>query len=321
MIKKERKEPFKLQMEKVLTRRLPQTHQKQPEILRNLKKGLAGYRGETNLDYHLSFLPEKEYLIFQDLRLKNGDKAFQLDTLVLCSSFAVIIESKNINGTLFFDAPSRQLIRTVENKEGGFSDPVVQAGRQQKQFEQWLQNHNIKQVPIETLVAISSPSTILKTNSAHHHIFQKVLHAEHIPNKILELSTRFGESNLTPYLLRKISDLLLDEYVPAVPFILEDYKIAPSELLSGIQCPSCYQFSMLRSYGAWFCSNCRKIDKSAHGQALEDFLLLHHSITNIQFREFLHITSIHLATRLLSKADLPYTGTRKARVYHLKLKD
>jgi hypothetical protein len=323
LIKKERKEPFKLQMEEALARRLPQTHQKRPEILRNLKKGLAGYRGETNLDYHLSFLPDKDYFIFQDLRLTNGKKVFQLDTLVLNPSFALIIESKNIYGTLFFDVPSKQLIRTFDNQEEGFSDPIMQAERQQKQFEQWMKNHNLKPLPTESLIAIGSPSTILKTNAGQNQIFQKVLHAEHIPNKILELEKYYhcAEPILTPYLLRKICDLLLLNHTPTVPNILESYQVPKSDIITGVQCPYCHQFPMRRIYGAWSCQYCERKDKFAHKQAIQDYCLLHLRITNEECRHFLQIASSQLATRLLPEADLPFTGTRKARVYHLKLKD
>jgi hypothetical protein len=320
LIKKERKKPFKLQMEEVLAKRLSPTHQNRPKILENMKKALVGYQGETNLDYHLSFLSEKEYIIFQDLRLRNEKGAFQLDTLILCSSFALIIESKNFYGTLFFDIPSRQLIRTYDNKEEGFSDPIMQAERQKKKFEIWIQNHNLKSFPIESLIAIGSTSTILKTNAGQDHIFQKVLHAEHVPNKILELVKRYEKHSLSSYMLNKLSDLLLEENTPLVPNILDVYLINKAEIITGVQCPFCNKIPIARKHGTWICTHCHKKEKHAHIQAIHDYVLLNHSITNEECCRFLHINSPQLATRLLSEANLPYTGSRKGRVYHLKNK-
>ncbi|MEW9669496.1 nuclease-related domain-containing protein [Ammoniphilus sp. 3BR4] len=130
MIKKPRTIPLIILMEEALLRRLPLNHPKREEILRNLEKRWTGYRGEQNLDYHLSFLPEKDYSLFQDLRLIQAKQTCQLDTLILSPHFALIIESKNIYGTLFFDQHSRQLIRTnKKQEEEGFPDPIMQAKR------------------------------------------------------------------------------------------------------------------------------------------------------------------------------------------------
>jgi ribosomal protein L37AE/L43A len=122
-------------------------------------------------------------------------------------------------------------------------------------------------------------------------------------------------------MLNKLSDLLLDENTPAVPNILDVYQINESEIITGVQCPFCYQIPMARKYGTWFCTYCHKKNALTQKQAFQDYLLLHHSITNEECRQFLHITSPQLATRLLSEANLPYTGSRTARVYHLKIKD
>lgn len=69
MIIKERKVPLSIQTREALLRRLPPNHPKRPEIKEDLKIAQAGYNGELNLDYHLAFLPEKDYRIFHDLRL------------------------------------------------------------------------------------------------------------------------------------------------------------------------------------------------------------------------------------------------------------
>ncbi|MFB4163278.1 nuclease-related domain-containing protein [Alteribacillus sp. JSM 102045] len=57
-------------------------------------KSAAGYRGEKSLDYYLSFLPENECLIFNDLRLPHKNYFFQIDILVLSTRFHLIVVHK-----------------------------------------------------------------------------------------------------------------------------------------------------------------------------------------------------------------------------------
>ncbi len=84
MFQKMREFPLRLKQEEALLRSLRPNHQKREKITKNLKKIRAGYRGELELelDYHLKFLPEKDYYIFQNLRLIYQDRVFQMDTLI-----------------------------------------------------------------------------------------------------------------------------------------------------------------------------------------------------------------------------------------------
>jgi hypothetical protein len=46
------------------------------------------------------------------------------------------------------------------------------------------------------------------------------------------------------------------------------------------------------------------------------FLLIKPTITNMEFRQFLHIHSIHIAQKHLAAMNLPYTGKFRDRAYH-----
>ncbi len=317
MIIKLRKIPIRILMEEALLRRLPFDHKKRADIILNLKRTKAGYRGEQNLDYYLTYLPEKDYYIFHDLRLAIQDKkVFQIDTLLLTPHMAVIIESKNFYGHLFFDQHSRQLIRTFEGQEEGFSNPLTQAKRQQIRFEEWLKYHQIKPFPVEFLVAIGYPGTIVKTNPGMHHIFQKVLHAEHIPDKIDELHRNNPKRHKTPYYMQKLCQLLLQDHTPLYPNVLNQYEIGPKEILQGVQCPKCLNLPILRQHSVWNCPQCHHKSKTTHEQAIHDYLLFHPTITNQECRDFLQISSRHLANRILISMDLPHKGTGKGRIYY-----
>lgn len=95
--------PLKIDMLEALMRRLPHGHAKQPAIIEDIKKIKAGYNGENRVFQSLKSLPEKEYLLFHDLRLIGSSFPFQMDILVLTSSFLLILEVKNMAGEIFFD--------------------------------------------------------------------------------------------------------------------------------------------------------------------------------------------------------------------------
>ncbi|MBW8351459.1 NERD domain-containing protein, partial [Bacillus sp. IITD106] len=130
MIKKFREIPIKILVLEALLRRLPFSHPKRNLLQEELNISYAGYRGEQSMDYFLGQLPQNNYLIFQDLRIPLSENAyFQIDILLLTQSFFIIFEAKNISGHLYFDF--NQLIRTLDDKEETFHDPIVQVQNQQ----------------------------------------------------------------------------------------------------------------------------------------------------------------------------------------------
>ncbi len=318
MVQKPREFPIRIKQEEALLRSLPPNHKKRKKISSNLKKIKAGYRGELELDYQLKFLPDKDYLIFQNLRLIYQNDIFQMDTLVLSPWIATVIESKNIYGHLYFDPISKQLIRTFDNEKNGFPDPILQVKRQADRLQKWISQHMNKTFPVHILVSIGYPSTVVETKRGNEQIYQEILHAEHIPQKILDLS--HSEKHLSQYQLRKLTELLLNGHVPDPHInILKHYSIPQSELIKGIACPQCTQFSMKRIHARWHCQWCKTNSKEAHIQVIEDFIAIYGSISNEQCRELLGLTSIHTTKRILKAMNLRSEGKNKGTVYYLNL--
>lgn len=132
MIMKERGIPLAIQTLEALARRLPLYHPSYEIIKSNLAKDKAGLRGEQSLDYYLQELDQESLGIFHDIRLTSSNYPFQMDTLILTNHFALIIEVKNISGTLHFDQRFNQLIRVSQDgREEGFPDPFSQVSQQQ----------------------------------------------------------------------------------------------------------------------------------------------------------------------------------------------
>ena len=82
MIVKERKVPLSILKLRALTHRIPQSHPKIPSIMNELKKREAGFKGESAIDFPLSFLEPKNYFIFHDLRLTGSIPIFSNGYLI-----------------------------------------------------------------------------------------------------------------------------------------------------------------------------------------------------------------------------------------------
>jgi hypothetical protein len=132
MIVKIRNVPLSIEKLQALICRTPPIHPKIPIMNGNLSKRLSGYKGETYLDYPLSFLSEKDYYI---LYLHDSTHYFQFDSFVISTNFMIIPEVKNIAGEIYFDPILHQLIRTLDGKETVFEDPIVQISRQELQLK------------------------------------------------------------------------------------------------------------------------------------------------------------------------------------------
>lgn len=307
-----------IQKFEALLRRLPASHSKRKRVEENLAKRMAGDRGEKAIDFHLSYLNEKDYYIFYDIRLFDGSHYFQIDTLILSKRFIVILEVKNIMGKLYFDSDFNQLIRTLDEKEEPFPDPILQVERQSLQFKKWLGRHIKKYIPIETLVVISTSRAILQTNPQNENIYQKVLLSTKLPLKIDSFNRNHQKELISTKQLEKISENILEGDTPLEIDVLEHLKISKNELLRGVQCAKCSLISMYRIRGKWKCSECHFISKDAHIQSLIDYsLLFETSITNKKMREFLNLESSNISKKILASLNLTHLGNTKDRFYNL----
>jgi len=323
LIKKERKKPIKLKKLAVLKKRLYKNHPKWPIVAESLAKGEAGFRGEVSLDYQLTFLPDNNYYIFHDLRLKDEKlRYFQLDTLILTLKFHLLIEIKNIAGTLFFDQEFHQLIRTFQNENQTFPDPLLQIRRQQIQLRSWIKQKNFPQAPIIPFVIISSPTSTIQTNLQSSHLLQNVIHSGALPFKIEELEKKSYKVILTKKELNAMARKLLKSHEPYNPDILATYQLSKKDIIKGVYCEKCSSFLMRRNRGHWRCETCWNISTNAHLSALRDYsLLFGQKIMNAECRSFLGIESESVARKILTSTCIKSLGENKNRTYLLPIED
>jgi ribosomal protein L37AE/L43A len=314
--------PVKMVQLKAVLRRVKKNHPSKPLIEQEFNRRSAGLWGEREVDKKLKRINQEQYYIICDLRLPNGDGTFfQVDTLVLSTRFSLIIEAKNIAGTLYFDLETHQFYRVKEDgKRESFLDPVSQARLHVQQLRQWLLRHKFPLTINEFLVALTNPHSIFSISPAGHPLAKKICAIAGLTWEIDNLAEQYQKEMITDKEVRKISKALLKAHTPLQPSeILQQYSIFTSELQSGVHCPDCEFLPLIYQVGKWYCTKCKNHFKDAHVDALDDYFLLFGSaIKNSEFRKFVHLDSRHVATKLLKKMKLLVLGTKKGCVYDRK---
>jgi hypothetical protein len=321
MIKLELTMPVQALQCNAALQRLSKKHPLRPNIEKDLRKWLKGYYGERDVGYYLSFLPEEQFFIFHGLRLKDK-KAFQMDIVLLSPRYILIIEVKNISGKIIFKKGSNHVVKIFNEQEEGMDNPIYQVQRQYQQFRNWLDKFKLKGIPIEHLVVFSNTSTIIETTPDHQGIFQNLIYAEALLDKISKLEAKYQYKTLISLeKLNQLSDFLLTEHTIHIPDFLQTYNLSKTDFCLGVQCPKCQTFSMKYISGSWRCQQCHCSSKTAYKKAIEEyFLLLNPTITRKEFAEFLKIDSTTKAKNLLLALQLPSTGSKRGTRYFLEKK-
>jgi hypothetical protein len=320
LLMKELTIPLRLILCEMLNQYLRRGHPKHTELERDIAKRWAGYWGEKALANYISELPQEKNLVFHDLQLQLHGTAFQIDTLLISQSYILIIEAKNITGTLYFDNVFNQLLRVNQDgTEESFEDPRVQCKRLQSLLNRWLVQHNLNLLPIDYLVFFKSTNkTILKTTLNSRSDFNKVCKGRDVFNKVDDCERRFKQVKVDTEKMNEIAQLLLSEHSPKPINILEEYSIMEKDTLNGVQCPNgnCSSIPMNYKRGTWICPKCQTSSKDGHIGALNIYFLLHKpTITNHECQTFLHLPTTNITQKILNSLNLPFTGHTKNRLY------
>lgn len=313
MIVKNRSIPKEIKIYEAIIRRLPVNHPRKAEFENKLSRKRAGYKGEKELDYHISQINHSQFTILHDIRIPYNDTHFQIDTLFISKSLIIPIDSKYYAGTLEFHPEFNQMIQYYNGNEKVYPDPILQTKIQARQLKAFLKSNQISPPPFEPLVAITNSQALIKNPTLNKEVSQRVFKSPAIFYKINPYLEKYQKEIFTEQDIKKTVKLLLRKHTPYLPDIKE---LPVSDFLKGVECPACNTIGMERFHSLWGCRKCGFTSKDAHIAALKDYFLINGpSITNGQFREFLGISSIHLARRLLSKMDLNISGELKGRTY------
>lgn len=230
----------------------------------------------------------------------------------------LLIETKNHSGTIFFEKESEQMIQTKQEKEKAYDNPVIQVNNQKWHLKRWLIEHNFKVPPIFTLVAISNPATIIKTNDPK--LYKYVIKGDILVDRIKKIDSSNLSDFFTEKEIKKLSKILVKKHKPLYPSLLSKYSLSLADLQKGVRCPSCSAFGMERLKRKWVCNQCSCHSKTAHYLSVIDyFLLIKPTLTNSELSKFVLLENSKAMGNMLSamKLKLRIEGSTKGRVYQM----
>ena len=310
---KTRNEPIILESLRAAISRLDPTHEKHEMLKSQYSSRFGGLAGEEKVDQIFqNYKFSMNHRIFNGISLTSSTN-FQIDSLFITPSYAIVIETKNLAGSIKVKNNPPQLIQTLDNGDiRSYVSPVLQVQSNMELLQDWFHSRNIS-LPIYGVVILAFPKKDVELFDTDI----QFLYPAGIPSYIRSLPT-------TPHLLdEKNFSLLIDdlthsdkEYIPKP--ICTTYSIKKSDIFTGVACPSCCFLGMSKYKGGWRCPACTQKSSQAHVQAIRDwFLLFGDKITNRECREFLNITQPHAATRILKSMEMHTEGEKRNRTYSL----
>lgn len=297
-----------------LIRRLPSTHVDYMKYFDRLMRIQAGFAGEKRVDAEWLeiILPTTHYFL-HDLQIINHfGNTHQIDTILLCPHYILILEIKNITGFLEFDESFTQFTRTTAQGDvEGMIDPFHQVRRHAEWIKRMLQQYNVE-VPVHYAVVLATKNAILSESLKGQPIF----HVSGLRYHVRKRLKQHKEVMLDAEELYLFATKLLSRHMP----IKREITIPIQDIVKGVLCVRCSNGQRM-SYQSkkWTCQRCGLVDQEAVFRTLEDYkLLVGDSLTNKSFCEFFAIDSPNLAYRLLQRLPVKAEGIKKHRKYWIK---
>lgn len=232
MIVKPLEPPISLLQTEALASRLHSDHTQKEEVRNDARILRAGYNGEKSLSYTISLIDKPSLHIFRNLRIQDGIGFFQIDNLIVSRHYCVIIEVKNIYGTVTFDDMG-QMIRTIGETDEGFRNPIEQVIKQEYRLRRWMQNNRLPSLPIERIIVFSHSATLLRNLTNERMIANLVIHEDRLFSKLTSIESKYPEPSITSRQLNRLSKKLLEAHSSQKLAILEKYAIRKEELKIG----------------------------------------------------------------------------------------
>ncbi|EMR07921.1 Nuclease-related domain protein [Bhargavaea cecembensis DSE10] len=274
----------------------------------------AGRVGEEAVEQTLSemIFPEGTHVFRNASLLIRKGYRVEIDVLILTPSFALVLEVKNIAGTLFFNEEEGKTVRIRENGQADEFDCYVhQLDRQISGLNQFLASHQIS-LPIYGAVVLANQNTVVKKRPVTFPLLYRKQLARHFR------SLRSDNPILSAVTVNQLSRLFGPrvEEQQEQPLCMER-DLSPLMFRRGVLCLQCNQRILAYQGRGWYCRTCEIPGREAVRQAVEDrLILINLEITNKQCREFLMIGHSSQATRILKSLELNKFGEPPGTSYY-----
>ena len=291
---------------KCLLRRLPTSHANYINCVEELQRIEAGMTGEERVSRELLDLPSHYFWLSNYQCYSPQHTPHQIDFIIICPHFAVVLEVKNISGTVSYQTVGKEFIRTrPDGQTDTFRNPFDQAFRHQQMLEQLFTRWKIE-LPVTHAVIMTNSNTRICTSFGNLPIF----HVTYLRRYLTNLRKHFPKQQIDLDPLKR----KLEDYACILP---PRQKVSPKDILPGIICSSCLD-EMTYLKGVSTCKSCGKRSRTAILETLRGYYFLNdRTITNRDLCKFAKLGSRHQATKILSKFASEKIGN--GRNIHYKL--
>jgi len=331
MIVKPHTPPVELRILQAKLNRLVEGHPQYENISIDCYKRASGYFGEKSLSYYMDFLDSKTTAILHGLRLPYKNHFFQMDTLILFTSFSLVIETKNWAGAIHVQETG-EIIRTYNDLETAFPCPVQQVKHQCWQLTEWAKINKVTMPPIHYVAVFTNQKMIIQESK---HLSPLLIRSSYLLDHIRKLESSSNKTTVTALLiidLIKLATFLKHSHqdLDLQESSIGKYNLKRGDIYQGVQCPKCQQFSMNRLKRTWECPSCGMTSQTAHVQAIKEYVLLFGRFaTSTEIREFLKVEEFGVVRRILKnlgitrkkhsqnvRFDLLESEELRKRIYH-----
>lgn len=270
---------------------MPSSHPQYITFQQELKNKEAGDFAEQYILKELQKLPQlSDCHLFLDVILPTI-LPMQMDRLIITASGIVILEMKNIRGTVHFKNNPR---RTNDKGEvQAFTHPEIQLEQYIQAMHHFPNDHNMA-VPIYGAIVFPFNNVAIHRENDGLPIVTG--------RELLIYLYKIIEKNMG-MAMNEITNIILSQLQHRNPFPLcRYYQLEVNALQRAVYCENCGYFGMEKLKRTWFCRRCQHQCTYAYIQALKDYyMLVGHTITNRECRAFLMLECKHVTKRLLQK--------------------
>lgn len=170
---------------------------------------------------------------------------------------------------------------------------------------------------MDNLVVFTRSSSEIIITPGYKEAENKVCKSHDLLKKVEEIERYNKKVWMNEEDIFKFSDLLLKKNTPKRTDIFDSFKIPESDIITGVQCPTCFFAPMKYYRHKWICPTCQFISKDAHIRAIDDYCLIYRPwFTNSEIRNFLHLPSPRTVSYFLSFLNFTRIGHTSDSVYH-----
>ena len=158
---------------------------------------IKGVIGEYGVARKLRRLNKSDYIVYNDIYLKNKGRSKQIDHLIISVYGIFVIETKHYKGWIFGNESSKYWTQTLYDKKFKIFNPIIQSWSHVNFLKQITSDFtDLKYFPI---VVFSGSGKLKKIKSSVPVIYKR---------KILRTISRNKEINLTHHQLVRIDNLI-----------------------------------------------------------------------------------------------------------------